>query len=105
MQETLISRGCPGGCSLWQNKENPFIKLFVRTSQWFFVYCDSELPVYHLKHIAPEPQESGTAEEEEAPTQIDIRQHGILYQNACEWQWTCVYHLENSPSETDANSP
>ena len=47
---------------------------------------DTELSVYHLKCIAPEPQGSGTTKEE-APTQInDIRQHGILYQNACEWQ-------------------
>ena len=30
----------------------------------------TELPVYHLKHIAPEPQDSGTAKEEEIPTPI-----------------------------------
>ena len=46
----------------------------------------SKLPVYHLKCIGPESQGRG-ATKEEAPTQInDIRQHGILYQNACEWQ-------------------
>ena len=45
----------------------------------------TELPVYHLRCIAPEPQGSGAAKEEEAPTQIiTIRQHDILYQNACE---------------------
>ena len=45
----------------------------------------SELPVYYLKCIAPEPQGRGAAKEE-APTQInDIRQ-SILYHNACEWQ-------------------
>ena len=28
----------------------------------------TELPVYHLKCIAPEPQDNGTTKEEEAPT-------------------------------------
>ena len=50
----------------------------MKTSEWFFAYQDSELPVYHLKCVAPEPQGRG-AMREEAPTQInDIQQHGIL---------------------------
>ena len=54
----------------------------------------SKLPVYHLKCVAPETQ-GGGAMKEEAPTQInDIRQYGILYQNNCAWQGTCVYHVQ-----------
>ena len=47
----------------------------------------TELPVYHLRCIAPEPQGSGTTKEEEAPTPIlNIKQHDTLYQNTHEWQ-------------------
>ena len=47
----------------------------------------TELPVYHLRPIAPEPQGSGTAKEEEAPTpMLHIKQHDTLYQITCEWQ-------------------
>ena len=63
--------------------ENPFTKFFCEYKS--MPANGTELPVYHLKHIAAEPQRSGTMREE-APTQIsDIRQHSILYQNACEW--------------------
>ena len=44
----------------------------------------TELPLCHLRCIAPDPQGNGTVKEE-APTQIiAIKQHDILYQNACE---------------------
>ena len=70
---------------MWQDRENPFTKLICEYKS--IPANGTELPVYHLKCIAPEPLGSGTAEEEEDPTQIiDIRQYDILYQNTYEWQ-------------------
>ena len=75
VQEMLIPRGCPGGCSLWQNRENPFILICEYKSM---PTNSSKLPVYHLKHINPEPQGRGAAKEE-APHKYMTLNNMVFY--------------------------